>query len=390
MKRKIIDGVFIAIVLLFVTAGLVTALFYPKEINEYENRYAEKFERLTLKSYMDKTFQDSMEAALSDRVNFAEGMKKSYNDAKGLFIRSAMEAGQDKNSETVQYIKVGDVNVIGDNIVYSHTLFDWIDEALDKRVALYNELYKNYPEIEFYLYYIEKDTDINFETGEKTGVFEYLYENLDFKKENMDAFKINSFEEFKAYFYKTDHHWQEDGAHKGYEEVLKLLSPSETPLQKGEKELVASSFAGSKAVGDTAGYREEFWAYRYETPPMTTIFNGEEWAHYGLRDEFMNGEEPAELTYDFFYGTDAGEVIFDTGNTEKDNVLIIGESYDNAILKLLGGHFNRVYSVDLRNYEYFMGKEFRFREYVREHDIDKVLFIGNVDFITLDTFDVEE
>ena len=33
---------------------------------------------------------------------------------------------------------------------------------------------KKYKNIDFYLYYIEKDTDINFDTNEKMGTYEYI------------------------------------------------------------------------------------------------------------------------------------------------------------------------------------------------------------------------
>ena len=69
-----------------------------------------------------------------------------------------------------------------------------------------------------------------------------------------------------------------------------------------------------------------------------------------------------------------------------DNILIIGESYDNAILKLLASQFNKTYSVDLRDFERDLGKPFSFDKYVRENEIDKVLFIGNYGFFVQDEF----
>lgn len=69
---------------------------------------------------------------------------------------------------------------------------------------------------------------------------------------------------------------------------------------------------------------------------------------------------------------------------------MLGESYDNAILKLMASHFDRVYSVDLRSYEQDMGKPFRMAEYLREHDITKVLWIGSLMFYTSDVFTLED
>ena len=87
------------------------------------------------------------------------------------------------------------------------------------------------------------------------------------------------------------------------------------------------------------------------------------------------------LKYGLFYGGDEGEIIFDTGRKNRPSILIFGNSFDNAILKLIAGHFNKTYSIDLRHYEKTMGKPFLIDEYMKTHIIDKVLFIGNQDIL---------
>ena len=117
---------------------------------------------------------------------------------------------------------------------------------------------------------------------------------------------------------------------------------------------------------------------------MLVTVNGESVSDYGVQNSKLDAP-----TYGSYYGSDSGEIIFDTEADEKDNILIIGESYDNAVLKLLATHFNRTHSIDLRNYEHFMGKKFNFNEYVEENGISKVLFIGNLDFYISSDFTVE-
>ena len=69
---------------------------------------------------------------------------------------------------------------------------------------------------------------------------------------------------------------------------------------------------------------------------------------------------------------------------------MVGESFDNAVLKLLASHYDTLYSIDLRYYEHSMGKAFDFGAYTREHGIDQVLLMGNIDFFIQDTFDLED
>ena len=63
-----INLAFFVFVMLVLLAGLVLTLFFPSEINEYENRKAEKLSRLSLDSYSDGSFQNSTEKALADNI----------------------------------------------------------------------------------------------------------------------------------------------------------------------------------------------------------------------------------------------------------------------------------------------------------------------------------
>lgn len=59
-------GIVVAVLLM----GMVTALFFPREKVKFENRYSNQLPALTLKGYLDGSFQEGMDAGLSDQVNF--------------------------------------------------------------------------------------------------------------------------------------------------------------------------------------------------------------------------------------------------------------------------------------------------------------------------------
>ena len=54
-----------------------------------------------------------------------------------------------------------------------------------------------------------------------------------------------------------------------------------------------------------------------------------------------------------------------------------GDSFDNAVLKLIAQHYNKTYSIDLRNLETEDGERFNVTDYIREKEIDKVLIIAS-------------
>ena len=191
-------------------------------------------------------------------------------------------------------------------------------------------------------------------------------------------------------YYRTDHHWNNIGSYRGYREAAALLGCTDL-LEPLETARVDNHFSGSKAL--LTGAQEQFFEpmdlYRFAFPNMSVTIAGEPADDYGRQDAALSGQI-AGASYSGIYGNDDGEIILDTGTAGRGNLLMIGESYDNAILKLIAAHFDRVYSVDLRSYEQDMGKPFRMAEYLREHDITKVLWIGSLMFYTSDVFTLED
>ena len=61
--------------------------------------------------------------------------------------------------------------------------------------------------------------------------------------------------------------------------------------------------------------------------------------------------------------------------------IIIGNSYDNAIIEVLGSHFNKLYVVDNRHYDLQMNKIFDTDKYVKEKEISKVIIIGDINMM---------
>lgn len=386
--KKIINIVFSVAVVAILAINAAVAVTVKKDVNKYENRTAEKFEKLTGESFSEGNFQTSFEAALCDRVCFAENMKKLYNDAMSIFLKRMITSTV--KSEGVKYIKLGDRNLIGDNIVWDPSVFEWNEQALKTRADLYNGLKEKHPDKEFYLYYIEKDTDINFETGEKLGAFECLRDNLEFDADKIARFEVSGFEDYRKYFFKTDHHWNHEGSYKAYTDLVKLFKIEDEPLQNKGIVKIADDFSGSKATGETEGYKEEFWGYKYDFPEMKVTLTGYNADDYGQRDEYNSGKKSTEdLSYTDYYGYDEADIVLDTGNEQRENILIIGESYDNAVLKLIASHFHRTHCVDLRGYARVVGR-FSLSDYIEKNDIDKIVFMGNLDYIVLDEFIVED
>lgn len=386
-NRTLLNAGFLFLLVAFLLIGLATALLRPREINFYENRLANRLQTPTIDTFLEasSSFQNSVELGLSDQILMAQTFKKAYNDASSAMLFGMLSGFLESRPQ--RYVVLRGINTFGgENLVYKNRPVDEISDWLKQKADGLNSLMAGHPELDFYAYYIEKDTDINFETGEKSGAYEYLLDRITLPEGHMARFQIDSFDEFQQYFYRTDHHWNRIGSYKGYTETAKLLGISEPPLNPQDDILLPYTFSGSKAAGAGAKrvFREDFQAYRFDYPEMAITINGAPVQDYGQQETCFAGQVE-NISYGVFYGGDDAEVVFDTGREDKGNILIIGESYDNAILKLLASHFHKTYSIDLRYYGSLVG-EFSFSDYVKENHIDSVLFIGNMDYYIMEEF----
>lgn len=382
--KKIINVMFLVCIFAYVFLSLIKSYFKPNEIVEMENRYANKYDSITLKEFMDGTTQNNIEDTLSDQIILSSKLKKGNNYIKGKTLMKYVYFYY--NQHDLDYLNALNVKFYGpENLVYNYRDLNNIKQYLDEKIDNYNLFAKNNNDIDVYLYYIEKDTDINFNTNEKSKIFEYIREEI--KNIKSSNFKIDNFKEFKEYFYKTDHHWNYKGSYKAYTEVLNLLDVN-NPVKNDSEVCLNKSFSGSKASASVFNkiMKDDFCAYKFDFSSLNISVNGEK-KDYGAQSEFFNNTTNLKINYGNFYGGDDGEIIFKNNDIlSNDNLLVIGESYDNAILKLLAEKFNTTISIDLRNYNYYMNKEFNFKYYKEKYNINKVLFIGNVDFYVMDEF----
>lgn len=387
MKTKFPNAAFFVLVTGLLLAGFAKTLLLPKDINYYENRYACKIYAPTWETVQSQWFQNNLENALADQIPAAQRLKKAYNTASSQYLQTFLEP-------MAQAYPNRYLNYMGHRLFDEHLVYEPRDAAstaaaMTLRAEQLNTLTALHPDLPVHVYYIEKDTDINFETGERIEAGDQLLSQLHIPDERKGLFAVDSFDTFSQLFYKTDHHWNLHGSYEAYLQLLPLLECEDTPLIPGAETLLSASFSGSKAAGTGSElFAETFSAYPFAFPPMDITINGQPASDYGDQEGFFHGTASG-LSYGAFYGGDEGEVLLDTGNAERENLLIIGESYDNALLKLLASHYHVTHAVDLRYYAHYMGTPFFFSDYVQAHSIDRVLLIGNIDFFVLDDFILE-
>ena len=381
MKQRV-DRLWVLLLLAAMLLSITKAIVRPKDINYYENRPAAAIPGFTASGLLAGEDQDALEQALSDQTLGAQRLEQQYHRWTTAIqkwgLRAFMRPFQGR------YVSFQGMEIFDDYIVYPTRWLETEQDALTKKAENYNAVIAAHPELTFYAYFIEKDTELYLESDYSTGASDYLLDQLDLPADQKAAFRVRSAEEYKRLFFRTDHHWNCEGADRAYRQLMPLLGKTAS-LQAEGPERIASGMSGTKALLSAAEgmFTEDFYAYRYAFPPMEITVSGKPAADFGAQnDAFADGE----ISYSAFYGGDDGEICFHTENKGAGNLLVIGESFDNALLKLLASEFENLYSIDLRNYETDLGRPFDLSSYAAEHSIDSVLLIGNLDFWKMDEF----
>lgn len=388
MKKETINGLFAVGVIAALLAAMALAVVHPKAVNFYENRPASALPAFSGADVLSGTYQDGLEAALHDQLPAAQGLEEQYQSAVNALVFRAIKAQSEKRPDV--YYAFRDLMLYHGDIVYAPVEAETLSGEIFQKSENLNAVFDSHPELRYYVYYIEKDTDINFETGTPMGVSDEMLYWIWLPDDCLGVYPVRSFADFRENFFRTDHHWNHVGSYRAYLALLDLLGKKD-PVQPEGTVRITDDFCGSKAVTSGAGefFSEPFDVYRFSFPDMTITINGKCAADYGRQNQPWDEAAYGPVSYSGWYGDDNGEVIFRTGNTGAGRLLVLGESYDNAILKLLASHYETLCAVDLRSFEADTGRPFRFSDYVETHEIDTVLFIGNIDYFRLDAFHVE-
>ena len=182
---------------------------------------------------------------------------------------------------------------------------------------------------------------------------------------------------------RTDHHWSPLGAYYAAKVFAEKAGVFFRPLSDytiGEvKDYVGTmyKFSGDAAVKNSpetfvyymppTGYRAEFITYTVSGGKTVGESEPE------VRNFFRHFDDGAGAAYSTFMGGDSFTVkVSETGGTPGRKLLIVKDSYGNAMAPMLFGSFEEVHVADFRYFPHGL------IEYVRTNGITDLLFINTI------------
>ena len=280
------------------------------------------------------------------------------------------------------------------HLIFSKANLDYSMEGFKPKAENYNNLVKKYPDLDYSIYYIELDLDVDFLNGViNHELIEAFYGYLDpsIKK---SALYINSPADFQKYFYKTDHHWNALGQLECYRQIIKNLKGEDEKLLDIERVRIDGVKYNGYKSREIDNYKiyDDFEVLVSKLPEHKVYINGEEGV-YGNKEEYIKGNARNEKGWGHYgdaNGGDFGVVRYDFNNPKEQNLLVFVDSFSNPIKEFIASHYNNTYFIDFRDYEMAYGKPFDFGDFIKENEIDQVLFTGYHVSYTRDVFQVTD
>ncbi len=343
MHKKGIAFIFLAGLL--AVMGLTS--FKPKhDISFYENRALAKMPAMHAENWLNGQAEKGIETYISDHFALRSRLLKGYVQLQLALhvpvINNIVIAGDTLLPYHAKSYDSYDQQAMQDVLAVLSQLRDW--SQANHSQLLYvsipeqgNAFAKRYPPYLVASGYTKQVMQKDFRANLQAAGIPLL---------DMEA---DLGQDLDLYYAKTDHHYNLKGAYETYRQILRRLQqegmavPEPTPVAFAT---LAHPIQGSRARELMGAFQSQDPAYTFEleTPiAFTRQDNGQAVEAKVFADNLQG-------SYSYYMGGDIGETIIQTNRPELPKVLLIGDSFSNALETILYTSFDEMRSLDFRHY----------------------------------------
>ncbi len=358
------------VVLLFVVMFL-NIITPTSKTSVAENRELQQRPSMSLSRLLDGKFASEYTKFLSDQFINRDGLIKikakfdlmtGKKEINGVYIakNDYLMEGFKRSDDNSTLSKLSEINKFTNN----NTGLKVSMMLVPNKVEIYSNLLpKSNPNDsqKEYVNFVKKNLDSKIKVVELFDVFEKNKNNIDL-------------------YFKTDHHWTTDGAYLAYVEYCKALNLEPINENMLERNLASDSFKGSLYYknGAEIGFPDELYLYlnKNEDKPVLVKYYDDLKKVPSLYDvSKLQGRDP----YEVFTGGNHTQIKIRTNIDTKRKLLVVKDSYANAMLPFLVNNFSEINIVDLR---YFTGS---LQDVIQNNELTDVLFLNNINTFNTDS-----
>lgn len=345
--------------LAFIGALFLLNLFLPdREFSEQENRYLQTAPRFSLSSLFSGNFTASFETYLTDQFAFRDGWV-------ALKARAELASGKRENN--------GVFLCGGETLIepYSAPKPADLDFSLDAINALTDSA-----GMPVYFALIPSASEIwkdrlpeGAPNDSQSETIEHAYGYV--RAITADVIGALASHASEPIYYRTDHHWTTLGAYYGYTAVAEAMGLTPVPITEYRENVVSREFFGTAYSSSGFAWIRPDSISVYVPPEGVAVTNYPEGAAE-KGEMYVETFLAAKDKYKYFYGGNTPLLTIETQHSEAPSLLIVRDSYMDAMSPFLTAHFSKIHIVDLRYFKTSL------RAYIEENSIDNILVCYNV------------
>jgi len=395
MREKM--NIYLSVAALAVLSLFVFILPSDKNASEFENRAMSSFPGLSFENYLNGEFSHGYEAFLLDNtanrtlwLSFAQIAEKTY----GLNTQGAMMVEFDLADLGIGLVPEetsGDIpfntastNVnpkepFGTDIYYDPNAIFYLRYNEDTELAArYAEVLNAYAEAlpdNTRMFSLISPVKVEFMGQRYAAVNSSQLDTIDFINGLLhdDIIRVDAHGSLSAHsesyiFFRTDHHWTALGAYYSYLAFAEAAGFEPVTIDNYIENSI-DGFIGSLAVGT----RNRLILDNPDTIYFYTINDG---TSYTI-DMFRLPSDPSNLSYRIFLGGDRDFYTFYSSNKNGRTLVVVKDSFANAIIPWLAPHYETIAVIDPRQ---FTGSVMNILEGFDEPDL---LFVNYIPATTM-------
>ncbi len=368
-QRKLSNILIIVIFLLFLTVfPIATILTKDREFSEMENRNLAQLPKYSFANLKSGKFTADIESYFSDQLFLKDQLVSLKVDCDRSIAKTFQNGVffSDDNYLVQQYIT--DENQIDENIEYVNSWAEKIDCPIDfllvpNAVSVLND---KLPSSAF--------------NGDQQNDTSHIKDILSDKITLYDAYEPlkELSDNSTQVFYKTDHHWTSEGAKSVFSWYTQKSGQTENDAEYTVD--TVNNFYGTLYSKAPSGFikPEQIHFYNNKNGKYEVTYLSENKTTDTLYDKSFLVKKDK---YSTFMGGNFSQVNIKTNAKSDEKVLIIKDSYANAIMPFFADQYSDITMIDMRYYHF---EENTVSELVKLYDIDRVILVYNMDFVNSD------
>ncbi len=199
---------------------------------------------------------------------------------------------------------------------------------------------------------------------------------------------------FRAYgdvsqlYYRTDHHLTMKGSYVSYRalaEALGLEPLDESAFKKTSYEFFGTSYGQSGLFLTPADTLEVWEAPYFDALAVTTIDGRTETPHEGPIDKSCLEEGVVDKYAAYLY-SNHGITLIENPDAPEGTLMVMKDSYGNAIVPFLAAHYSRIVMIDVRSL-YYSPVMPTPSELCQQYGVHDFLIIAGLDTVAEGTLD---